>query len=164
MENYYEKSEMIYGNYLFQSHNQVILEYSKHLIRQIAHFYPLATLNHRLLTTLTWKFYCLAINDEVRKLRCNLPAFLFVLRKVKLLSQFHVIHLSRKITPFYQKVESPHSESPKHFLYTSPSWSECFSLLSISSHSYLSAFVRERTVSNSSFMSLRTECIIFHRE
>jgi hypothetical protein len=24
--------------------------------------------------------------------------------------------------------------------------------------------VRERTVSNSSFMSLRTECIIFHRE
>lgn len=46
------------------------------------------------LTTLTWKFYRLAIDDEVRELRCNLPAFFFVLRKVKLLSQFHVIDLS----------------------------------------------------------------------
>jgi len=108
------------------------------------------------LTTLTWKFYRLAIDDEVRELRCNLPAFFFVLRKVKLLSQFHVIDLSRKMTPFYQKVE--------HFLYTSPTWPACFALLSISSHSYLSVFVREKTVSNSSFMSPRTECIIFHME
>lgn len=47
-------------------------------------------------TTLTRKLYCLAVDDEVREFRCDLPAFLLVLREVKLLSQFHVIHLSRE--------------------------------------------------------------------
>lgn len=47
LEDYYEKSEISYGNYLFQSYNSVILEYSKHPIRHIAHFYPFITLNVR---------------------------------------------------------------------------------------------------------------------
>lgn len=72
-----------------------------------------------ILSTLTWEFYCLAIDDKIRKLWCNLSAFLFILRKIKFFSQFHVINLSREQWYWFTGkvlIRSLTSESPKLFV------------------------------------------------
>lgn len=39
---------------------------------------------------------CLAVDDEVRELLCDLPTFFLVLRQVELLPQLHVKHLHNR--------------------------------------------------------------------
>jgi hypothetical protein len=66
---------------------------------------------------LTWKLYCLAIDDKVRKLWCNLSAFFLILRKIKFFSQFHVINLSRENDTILHRRYMPlSSKFPKLFV------------------------------------------------